>query len=109
MLSIYVMHNKTLCIKKSYLKRCFGLPNEISNDFVIIKKGVHSTTALLEYKSLPKLIKRMIWEHFGTPENQTYIGNNYPKIHYIQMDIMNKEIRRLIKKIDNLKTSHGII
>lgn len=107
MVRIYVIHNNTLCIKKSYLNRFFSLPNELSSDFVIIKKGGHALTPLLEYKSLPKLIKRMISEIFGTPENQTYTWVDYPKVHYIQMDIMNKEIIRLRKIIDNLKTSHG--
>lgn len=103
MRSIYVIHDEILCIRKSYLNRYFCLPNELSSDFVIIKKGGHASTPLLEYKSLPILIKRMISEKFGTPENQTYIHHIFPNVHYLQMDVMNKEIRRLRKIIENYK------
>jgi hypothetical protein len=101
MLPIYVMHNKTLCVKKSYLKRFFSLTDELINDYVVIKKGLNSSTALLEYSSLPLRLRDLIWLSFGTYENQKpYEHNHFQHVKFLINEIKNRQ-----DQIVNIKTS----
>jgi hypothetical protein len=103
MLPIYVMHNKTLCIKKSYLNRFFELPAELIKDYKVIKKGIGRKTDLLEFSSLPLRLRDLIVYSFGNYEYQkTYKYNNRQHVKFLNHEIKQRQI-----EIDNLKTSQG--
>jgi hypothetical protein len=100
------MHNNTLCIKKSYLKRFFSFTNELMIEYVIIKKGYRSGTTLFEFKTLPIKLKNLIKSQFGTYENPKMEKNQWVVIERLSgylISEMNK------KRVTNIKTSEGII
>lgn len=97
---IYIMHNKTLCVKKSCLKNVFKLPEELTKDYIVISKGIGKKTDLLEFTSLPSRLRDLICKCFGSYEYQKTLYYDASR----HINFLNHEIKQRQIKIDNIKT-----